>query len=114
MTESPQDQDAQRVGGGRRRCQPNRSLALVPPAPGTVCTDPVEARCVVPTTVEGSATAGKVANTITAAVTTPATGAHRRTPPELRQPDRPLDQVVARRRHGQRDRDPKEVQGQRR
>ena len=38
--------------------------AAYPPAPGTDCTEPVEARCVVPTTVEGSATAGKVATTI--------------------------------------------------
>ena len=81
MTESPRIRTRNGSAGDGAGASRIGRWPSYPPAPGTVCTDPVEARWVVPTTVEGSATAGKVAITITAAVTTPATGAHRRTPP---------------------------------
>ena len=82
MTESPRSMTAQRVGG-RRLSWPAGSAAgpRSRPTPGTACPVPV-ARCVVPTTRDGSATAGMVATTMSTAVTTPASGApHQRTQP---------------------------------
>ena len=112
MTESPRimtrsGSAGDGAGASRIGCWP-----AYPPAPGTACTEPVEARCVVPTTRGGIGDGGEGGDN----------DHHRRhdaghrrpqadAPAQFRQADRPLDQVVARRRHGQRDGNPEEVQG---
>ncbi len=115
MTESPRTMTLSGSAGvgtavSRIGCWP-----AYPPAPGTVAAEPRAAaagRCVVPTTLEGSATAGIVATTMRTAVSTPAMGAaHQRTQPRgMRQTDGTLDEVVARCRDQERHRDAQEVE----
>ena len=75
MTESPSTSTRQRVSRCGRRGQVDRQLALVVTRAGHRRGRATLARCVVPTTLDGSATAGTVATTMATAVAHPASGA---------------------------------------